>query len=300
MVHPYLRRRRGWNRSPIRARIEAGAGAHAGRADLPGAGDADGDAGGRLHAGRSRSAAPRDGGLEAQRRTARSTTTASSTACWSAATSRSLPNASSSRSRASANTAFPESHAASFALLVYVSSWLKCHEPAAFLAALLNSQPMGFYSPSQLVQDAQRHGVEVLPVDVTMSGWDSALERACARAQDSGRQPRCVSGLSLLRGHAQGRRGRAYRSARAVRPFVERAATWRGARNSIGMTCRCWRAPMRWRRSPATAARRCGRRWRAVPDKDMLRPTRRGRRHRRTGRAVGRRRTSSATTARRA
>ena len=58
---------------------------------------------------------------------------------------------------------FPESHAASFALLVYASSWLKCHEPEAFLAAMLNSQPMGFYSPSQLVQDAQRHGVKVLP-----------------------------------------------------------------------------------------------------------------------------------------
>jgi error-prone DNA polymerase len=70
---------------------------------------------------------------------------------------------------------FPESHAASFALLVYVSCWLKHHEPACFLAALLNSQPMGFYGPSQLVQDAQRHGVVVLPVDVTQSEWDSTL-----------------------------------------------------------------------------------------------------------------------------
>ena len=70
---------------------------------------------------------------------------------------------------------FPESHAASFALLVYVSCWLKHHEPACFLAALLNSQPMGFYGPSQLVQDAQRHGVSVLPVDVTVSAWDSTL-----------------------------------------------------------------------------------------------------------------------------
>ena len=70
---------------------------------------------------------------------------------------------------------FPESHAASFALLVYVSSWLKHHEPACFLAALLNSQPMGFYGPSQLVQDAQRHGVHVLPVDVMHSDWDSTL-----------------------------------------------------------------------------------------------------------------------------
>ncbi|MDI7067024.1 hypothetical protein QMO17_38010, partial [Klebsiella pneumoniae] len=58
---------------------------------------------------------------------------------------------------------FPESHAASFALLVYASAWLKCHEPVAFLVAMLNSQPMGFYSPSQLVQDAKRHGVKVLP-----------------------------------------------------------------------------------------------------------------------------------------
>ena len=71
---------------------------------------------------------------------------------------------------------FPESHAASFALLVYFSSWFKCHEPACFLAALLNSQPLGFYTPSQLVQDAQRQGVEVRPVDVTASDWDCTLE----------------------------------------------------------------------------------------------------------------------------
>jgi error-prone DNA polymerase len=71
---------------------------------------------------------------------------------------------------------FPESHSSSFALLVYVSSWIKRHEPAAFLAALLNSQPMGFYAPSQLVQDARRHGVQVLPVDATGSDWDCALE----------------------------------------------------------------------------------------------------------------------------
>ncbi len=72
---------------------------------------------------------------------------------------------------------FPESHSASFALLVYVSAWLKCHEPAVFTCALLNSQPMGFYAPSQLVQDARRHGVEVRPVDVTASFWDCTLER---------------------------------------------------------------------------------------------------------------------------
>ena len=71
---------------------------------------------------------------------------------------------------------FPESHSASFALLVYVSAWLKRHHPAAFLTALLNSQPMGFYAPSQLVQDARRHAVEVLPVDVLASGWECTLE----------------------------------------------------------------------------------------------------------------------------
>ena len=72
---------------------------------------------------------------------------------------------------------FPESHAYSFALLAYLSSWLKCHEPECFLAALINSLPMGFYSASQLVQDAQRHGVKVLPVDATRSDWDCTLER---------------------------------------------------------------------------------------------------------------------------
>ncbi|GCL62596.1 error-prone DNA polymerase [Pseudaquabacterium pictum] len=71
---------------------------------------------------------------------------------------------------------FPESHAASFALLVYVSAWLKCHHPDAFLAALLNSQPMGFYAPAQLVRDARAHGVQVRPVDVLHSDWDTVLE----------------------------------------------------------------------------------------------------------------------------
>ena len=76
---------------------------------------------------------------------------------------------------------FPESHAASFALLVYVSAWLKCHYPAAFAVALLNSQPMGFYAPAQIVRDAREHGVTVLPVDVNASGWDCALELMDAR-----------------------------------------------------------------------------------------------------------------------
>jgi len=71
---------------------------------------------------------------------------------------------------------FPESHAASFALLVYVSSWLKCHYPDVFCAAILNAQPMGFYAPAQLVRDAREHGVEVRPPDINASDWDATLE----------------------------------------------------------------------------------------------------------------------------
>ncbi|MDH5456656.1 MAG: error-prone DNA polymerase, partial [Gammaproteobacteria bacterium] len=91
---------------------------------------------------------------------------------------------------------FPESHSASFALLVYVSSWLKCHEPAAFTCALLNSQPMGFYSASQLVQDAQRHGVTVRPVDINRSAWDCSLETDEAGAPVLRLGLRMVKGLS--------------------------------------------------------------------------------------------------------
>ncbi len=73
---------------------------------------------------------------------------------------------------------FPESHAASFAKLVYISSWIKCHHPAIFACALLNSQPMGFYAPAQIVRDAREHGVEVRPLDINHSLWDNVLERA--------------------------------------------------------------------------------------------------------------------------
>jgi error-prone DNA polymerase len=89
---------------------------------------------------------------------------------------------------------FPESHAASFALLVYVSAWLKCHEPAAFCCALLNSQPMGFYAPAQLVRDARAHGVEVRPADVNESELESTLEEG-----EKG-EPAVRLGLALVRG----------------------------------------------------------------------------------------------------
>ncbi|MBA2239353.1 MAG: error-prone DNA polymerase, partial [Lysobacter sp.] len=123
---------------------------------------------------------------------------------------------------------FPESHAASFALITYVSCWLKCHEPAAFACALINSWPMGFYSPDQLLQDARRHGVGTLPVDVRYSDWDCSLENppACARAPSSAPgqerrpapQPSIRLGLRMIRGFREEAAERIGR-ARRERPF---------------------------------------------------------------------------------
>ncbi len=97
---------------------------------------------------------------------------------------------------------FPESHAASFALLVYISAWLKYHYPAAFCAALVNSQPMGFYSPSQLVRDAREHQVEVLPVDINYSHWHCQLEARTSQPEDS--DPMAIRlGMRLIRGLSQ-------------------------------------------------------------------------------------------------
>jgi error-prone DNA polymerase len=114
---------------------------------------------------------------------------------------------------------FPESHAASFALLVYVSAWLKRYEPAAFLCALLNSQPMGFYSPSQLVQDARRHGVEVRPVDVTTSAWEATIERF---PLDGTMHEAVRLGLRTISGLAKAT-GERIAAARQARPFASLA-----------------------------------------------------------------------------
>src|SRR5258708_1630969 len=84
---------------------------------------------------------------------------------------------------------FPESHAASFALLVYVSSWIKCFYPEVFACALLNSQPMGFYAPAQIVRDAREHAVEVRPVDVNHSFWDCTLEPLIVTSAVRGKSP---------------------------------------------------------------------------------------------------------------
>lgn len=113
---------------------------------------------------------------------------------------------------------FPESHAASFALLVYASAWLKRHYPAAFTAALLNSQPMGFYAPAQLVRDAGRHGVEVRPVDVNHSHWECTLEPATSAAETAEPAQALRLGLLMLGGMRQ-THGEQIAAARGEKPF---------------------------------------------------------------------------------
>jgi error-prone DNA polymerase len=114
---------------------------------------------------------------------------------------------------------FPESHAASFALLVYASSWLKVHYPAEFAAALVNSQPMGFYSPSTLLQDAQRHGVQLAPIDIGVSDWDCVCNRDSNRTDDAVRPTWIRLGLRFVSGLGEDA-GRRIERARAERPFA--------------------------------------------------------------------------------
>ncbi|HXR01364.1 MAG TPA: error-prone DNA polymerase, partial [Pseudomonas sp.] len=113
---------------------------------------------------------------------------------------------------------FPESHAASFALLTYASCWLKCHEPAAFTCALINSWPMGFYSPDQLLQDARRHQIDVHPVDVRFSDWDCSLEPVEGRVYTQDLAIRM--GLRMIRGFRE-EDARRIEQARAQREFKD-------------------------------------------------------------------------------
>jgi error-prone DNA polymerase len=115
---------------------------------------------------------------------------------------------------------FPESHAASFALIAYASAWLKRHHPAAFLVGLLNAQPMGFYHPATLVKDAQRHGVELRPIDVAHSDWSCTLEPAGADDPASARRARTAS-----QRNPQGRRPRSEPQASGVGQTAERPAS---------------------------------------------------------------------------
>jgi len=137
---------------------------------------------------------------------------------------------------------FPESHAASFALLTYFSAWFKCHHPAEFACALLNSQPMGFYAPAQIVNDVKRHGIEVLPVDVRFSHWDCSIEKEGSRIKDQGSRNKkiaepCASSIRLGLRMVKGLRveaaerlvaARQARDFRDVQDLVERAALDRG------------------------------------------------------------------------
>jgi error-prone DNA polymerase len=128
---------------------------------------------------------------------------------------------------------FPESHAASFALLVYVSAWLKQHHPAAFTCALLNSQPMGFYQPAQLVQDARRHGVTVLPADIRYSDWN------CTLVSGNENAPRLRLGLRLIKGLGQ--------------QAAERITAARTAKPLTGVQDLCTRAHLNQREMAALA-----------------------------------------------
>ena len=115
---------------------------------------------------------------------------------------------------------FPESHAASFALIAYASSWLKCWHPDVFCAALLNAQPMGFYAPAQIVRDAQEHGVEIRPICINASRWDCTLE-----AVDDERLAVRL-GLRMVRG-LHNTDAAAILTARADRPFADVDDVWR-------------------------------------------------------------------------
>lgn len=122
---------------------------------------------------------------------------------------------------------FPESHAASFALLTYISAWLKCHHPAEFACALVNSQPMGFYAPAQIINDVKRHGIRVLPVDVRFSGWECSLTGAVKGEREKVKgdakpqhhaQPDIRLGLRLVKGFDEVAAGRVV-AARDEWPF---------------------------------------------------------------------------------
>ena len=131
---------------------------------------------------------------------------------------------------------FPESHAASFALVAYASAWLKCWHPDAFCAALLNSQPMGFYAPAQIVRDAQEHRVEIRPVCVNASRWDCTLEPT-GKPGDEGSRFAVRLGLRMVKGLANGHAASIV-AARPDQPFASVADLWRRVRVPIACLTR--------------------------------------------------------------
>ena len=178
---------------------------------------------------------------------------------------------------------FPESHAASFANLVYASAWIKCHYPDVFAAALLNSQPMGFYAPAQIVRDAQEHGVEVRPVDINLSDWDCTLE-ARPDVPPSALHPRHAEHARTISAH----RMRVRLGFRQISGFSEDDAKtiesvrgegfdsvrdlWLRTRLQARRAGKARATPTPSARSASTAAMRCGRcsALRRAGDKDDL------------------------------
>ena len=277
MVHPYLRRRQGLETGRTiqsAGDCEAGAAEDARRAAVPGAGDADRHRRRRLHAGRGRPAAPRHGDLPAHRHDRHVQDQDDRGHGRRAAIAREFAERCFSQIEGFGEYGFPESHAASFALLVYASAWLKCHYPDVFAAALLNAQPMGFYAPAQIVRDAREHGVEVRPVDVNHlrlglhAGAGPARGRAsaCAPPRHGGRHPhhpRVAARLAQDQGLVGGRRASSSWRA-AARGYRFRPRSLAAHRTSVAASSSGSPTPMPSARSASTGARRCGRRRRSA------------------------------------
>ena len=153
---------------------------------------------------------------------------------------------------------FPESHAASFAKIAYASSWMKCHHPDMFCAALLNAQPMGFYAPAQIVRDAREHGVEVRPVCINDSDWDTRMvprrqcrprhAAFCGTDADWAACARSGSACGSCRGLAKADAERDPDARAQIGPFASIEDVWRRSRRASRRRSNGWRAPMRSRR----------------------------------------------------
>ncbi len=153
---------------------------------------------------------------------------------------------------------FPESHAASFAHLVYVSSWIKCHHPAAFAAALMNSQPMGFYAPAQIVRDAREHAVEAREADVNLSDWDCTLEAGGVRRPAGSAHRSASDRRSAGRGSQKARRGARDGQGAPVPRCARPVGAGAAAPDQLGEARRGRHLPLRWPRSPPGSVGREG------------------------------------------
>ena len=228
---------------------------HARRAALSRARHAHGDGSRRLLGGRSRPAAPRDGAQALARTHGTRSIRGWSTAWWPTASIARPPTSSFTCSKASPTTAFPNRTRRVLRLLAYASAYVKCHEPAIFCAAILNVQPMGFYSTEVLVNDARRHGVVVKPVAVNESEWWSFVDTE--RRAAAGLPSRARHGRSAAR---ELERALARRAARAMRRTIYRSARLRAAHAARARSDRKSRRRRRVRAVVSRrGAKRCGR-----------------------------------------